>query len=85
MLGSAGTLVARMHDQIARLDDVNSAINTKLADQVRQVNELAASIADLNKSIVLANGRIVEQGTHADLLARQGLYSRLHAGGELVT
>ncbi|MEZ5444424.1 MAG: flagellar hook-associated protein FlgK [Gammaproteobacteria bacterium] len=70
LLGSAGTLVSRMHDQIARLDDINSAINTKLADQVRQVNELAASIADLNKSIVLANGRTGSDSAN-DLLDRR--------------
>jgi ATP-binding cassette, subfamily B, bacterial MsbA len=35
--------------------------------------------------VVLNNGQVVEQGTHADLLAQDGLYRRLHAlqfGGE---
>ena len=31
--------------------------------------------------LVMDAGRIVERGTHADLLARNGYYSRLHAMG----
>jgi subfamily B ATP-binding cassette protein MsbA len=29
--------------------------------------------------VVMDGGRIVEQGTHAGLLAREGAYARLHA------
>ncbi|MGE0799656.1 MAG: lipid A export permease/ATP-binding protein MsbA [Lautropia sp.] len=42
-----------------------------------------STVEKADRIVVLAAGRIVEQGTHADLIARSGLYSRLYAGGEL--
>lgn len=38
-----------------------------------------STIAAMDRLIVMDRGRIVEQGTHADLLARQGIYARLWA------
>jgi ATP-binding cassette subfamily B protein len=38
-----------------------------------------ATIARLDRIVVLDNGRVVEQGTHAELLASGGVYDRLWA------
>jgi ABC-type multidrug transport system fused ATPase/permease subunit len=36
-----------------------------------------STIARMDRIVVLDAGRIVEEGTHADLLARRSLYARL--------
>jgi ABC-type multidrug transport system ATPase subunit len=37
-----------------------------------------STIQDANRIVVLHHGRVREQGTHAELLALGGIYSRLH-------
>jgi subfamily B ATP-binding cassette protein MsbA len=41
-----------------------------------------STIVNADRILVMAEGRIVEQGSHDALLARNGLYARLHAAGE---
>jgi len=44
-----------------------------ITHQMQVVRQIAGRVA------VIDGGRLVEQGTHAELLAHGGLYARLHA------
>ncbi|KAB8296977.1 hypothetical protein EYC80_002380 [Monilinia laxa] len=76
--------------KILLLDEATSALDTKSEGVVQAALEVAAegrttitiahrlsTIKDADNIVVMTQGRIVEQGTHNDLLARQGAYYRL--------
>jgi len=73
------------------LDEATSALDAESEDQVQQaMNTLLqgrgslviahrlATIRDADRIVVLDNGRIVEEGDHQTLIARDGLYAHLH-------
>ncbi|MDQ2089192.1 ABCB family ABC transporter ATP-binding protein/permease [Marimonas arenosa] len=89
-VGIARTLLK--NPPILLLDEATSALDTETeqeiqgalqrAGQGRTVITIAhrlSTIADADRIIVLENGEIVEEGHHADLLARQGRYASLWA------
>jgi subfamily B ATP-binding cassette protein MsbA len=73
------------------LDEATSALDTEAERLVQEaVDRLVrdrtvlviahrlATVRDADRIVVLDEGRVVESGTHAQLLAREGLYRRLH-------
>ncbi len=74
------------------LDEATSSLDTSTERQIQaSLEELArgrttlviahrlATIRNADRIVVIADGRVAEQGTHADLVARGGLYQRLDA------
>ena len=78
------------------LDDVLSAVDAETEEAIRRglrqvfrdrtvivIAHRIASVRDAHQIAVLDAGRLVELGTHAELLARGGLYARLAQEQEL--
>ena len=73
------------------LDEATSSVDTRTEVMVQQaMNALRSNrtsfviahrlstIRDADVIVVMEDGRIVEQGSHAELVAKQGAYWRLH-------
>ena len=62
------------HSEQAILESLRNAAqnHTTLA-----IAHRLSTIVDADRILVMEHGRIVEQGSHHDLLAQQGLYSRM--------
>jgi subfamily B ATP-binding cassette protein MsbA len=74
------------------LDEATSALDSESERAVQQaLDELMrgrttlviahrlSTIEHADRVVAMDQGRVVEQGSHAELLARGGLYARLHA------
>lgn len=62
--------------------DIQAALKTLLKGRTSLIiAHRLATIRDADKIIVLQSGRLVEQGNHAALLAKGGLYADLHLRG----
>ena len=87
-VGIARTLLK--NPPILLLDEATSALDSETEQEIQGALDRAAegrtvlmiahrlsTVAEADQIIVLQDGEIVERGTHADLLARDGRYASL--------
>ncbi|PYS05737.1 MAG: ABC transporter ATP-binding protein [Acidobacteria bacterium] len=77
--------------KILILDDALSSVDTYTEEQILHelkqvmrhrtsilISHRVSTVKEADEIVVLANGAIVERGTHSELLARNGYYAELH-------
>jgi ATP-binding cassette subfamily B protein len=77
--------------RILILDDATSSVDTETESQIREALERlmqgrtsfviahrVQSVMDADLVLVLDKGRIVQQGTHSELIAQEGMYRRIY-------
>ncbi|MCS7222809.1 MAG: ABC transporter ATP-binding protein [Anaerolineae bacterium] len=80
-----------MNPRILILDEATSSVDTETEYEIQQALEQVmatrtavviaqrlSTVKTADKVVVLKDGRVVEEGTHAELLARGGEYTRLY-------
>lgn len=90
----AGVLILLLDKSTSALDsEVEAAILDTLYEMMQGKTVIAiahrlSTIAQMDRIVVMDEGRIIEDGTHEDLLAKGGLYTQLwsrQSGGFLDT
>ena len=90
LLAIARALLA--NPSILILDEATSSVDTRTEQHIQEamlrlmagrtsfvIAHRLSTIRDADQILVIDRGEIVERGTHAELLARQGFYARLYA------